>query len=148
MVPRTTSPLSTINSRNLSLFSASAATIPAFLGSAHGGFKNCRSRRKEALISVFENNEPPYVGSYNSRFLESAVGSARAIDKVATEREGARHLCRFSVRTLENAQMKRRSLDDRTLKRYKCRAPSPTLSIVLRFRRGRRLSSCPFGLEP
>src|SRR6266566_2400922 len=31
-----------------------------------------------------------------------------------------------------NAQMKRRSLDDRTLKRHKCRAPSPTLSIVLR----------------
>src|SRR6266853_4389873 len=32
---------------------------------------------------------------------------------------------------IENARIEKRSLEDRTMKRHKCRAPSPTLSIAL-----------------
>jgi len=31
----------------------------------HSGFKNCSSRRQEALITRSENYEPPGVGCYN-----------------------------------------------------------------------------------
>src|SRR6266403_6272895 len=58
-----------MNFFNINIFKLSSGCS----ASRQGAFKNCSSRREEALIRPFRRNKPPYVGCYEPRrFLNSS----------------------------------------------------------------------------
>src|SRR5690349_8243430 len=58
----------------------------------HGGFKNCRSRRQEALISLFSKYQPAMTGTLNPGPTAVELGKTRKVGRGATRPTSGAHL--------------------------------------------------------